>query len=246
MNSSRFARKALLFSVILTLGLFISLRILQARNREAPVPSIDKIAEDAVLHGDLTVEDHPARNGNERLLAMMNKKNTADNFLVPFSSPQTRPFLLKMKHRGTPFLYLSCGRVYGINEDGEILGTAEELPRAEVPVVTGTALKFHVKKGCLAGEEFEQLVQFVQLVEDANSLLYSRISEINISQEIGMIAYVNWLQMMPIIVGRNDLEVKVHNLDVFFSQLGNSELAEKTRYLDVRIDGKIILKKLNG
>jgi hypothetical protein len=235
MNLHALGKKSLFFGGASLIGLSLSLRILEAHS-----------PEQKVLYKNLSANDYLNERSNT-LLELQGKAHSGNNkdygVLFPVTSAEAKAIFKKTKHSGKPFAYFSNQKLYGIDEEGRILGLANSLPHLDLPVLTGTAYKMDLKKQRLAGAEFEETVQLLQGMENMSHLLYNQISEIHFDKEIGMIAYLNVSRPMPVIIGIGSCERKVAYLDAFLEHLGSSGLLEQARYLDVRIAGQIIVKK---
>jgi hypothetical protein len=48
---------------------------------------------------------------------------------------------------------------------------------------------------------------------------------------------------VPIIIGKGDIPRKVAYLDRFYNRFGRHSLMDRTRYLDLRIRGQVILRE---
>ena len=236
MDLQTLGKRALFFGAALLIGLSLGLRILEAHSPSHIVPYKNPNGMDFLTDRGNTIQELKGQS-----TASANEKGV----LLPISSPEAQRILKKSKNDGKPFFYLSSRQLYAVDEDGKILGLANALPHRDLPIITGDAVSINTKKQRLAGNEFEEVVELLQRMDDMDNLLFNQISEIHLEKNVGMIAYLNVARSLPIIIGRGSLERKVAYLDAFLEQLGSTGLVEQAKYLDVRLAGQIILKK-NG
>lgn len=229
MDLLRLGKKILFFTFAVLAGLIISLQILQAHSKpEEDAMGIDEEATSSVLN---QVSNVYAQSMEDR------------QGWVPIMSEEAEEALKSCLRRGRPFAYLAQKQLYVIDDNGNILAPAFSMPHTDMPVITGSALKFDVQAKKLRGAPAEDALALLKYIEKYSGILAGTVSEVHVDQKTGLVVYLNWQRPIPIIMGRGDMERKVKRLDVFFDQLADSGILDRTKYLDARFDGQIIMKK---
>jgi hypothetical protein len=229
-------KRFLFFSLALVIGLFLTQRMLAAHANDEPVKHLDRIAAESVLdrstseivNGDLI--DRVRRSDQERTLLSM-------------QAPEVRLHLREMPGEGDPIALLAVKQLYGVDSKGR-LSKVTGKSAAHLPVLTGTGLKFNPEKLRVDGQLFQDAIQFIEAVEDRDELLSQQLSEIHCHPEIGLIAYFSQAGTLPVMIGTGDIEDKCKNLDIFFEQLGTTNLMGQIKYLDARLPDQIMVKKM--
>jgi hypothetical protein len=225
-------KRVLFVSMAISFALFIGYHLLLARSNEGTEVSLDEMATQAAQNQDWDLDGEPDLTDDE-----------SSSSLIWLTSSLARVAFREPRERGDIFAYLSMGRLYGIDEQGRIIALTSEREHQDAPLLSGDGLKVDLKNKRLAGKDFLEAVQFLTELENENPAVQRRISEVCISRKSGIILFFNWTDMIPIIVGHGLINQKVKSVDVFFDQLTNSGLLDNTRYLDVRLGDRIILKR---
>jgi len=232
MNFLYFSKRILFAVMAVSFALFIGFHLLQARSNEELEQSLDEMATLAVESQDYDQDGVPDLEDEEREAA-----------LIWLSSPLARALFREPHQGGDVFVYLSMGRLYGVDEGGRILALKADQEHLDAPLLAGDGLKVDMKKKRLAGRGFEEAIQFLRELKNENGTVHQRVSEIFVSRKSGIICYYNWADLIPIVIGHGLIRQKVKSLDVFFDQLTNTGLLDNTQYLDARLGDRIVLKR---
>ena len=228
-------KKMLFYGLALSAGLFVNLQLLGKHVTDRKIvdpqqPPKEVLAVtrsdiiDRVRHLQFPIGDHVPKK------------------LLSFTVPEVR-LLLKTKQNGTPFAYLAYEELYVLDANGRILGLADSMTVSNLPVITGQNFEVDVDRRRLCGGCVDDVLKLLKLVSKTNSLLYAQISQVNIISDMGVVVYTSWAKGVPIIIGKGKIEEKVTYLDRFYNRFGTHSLIDRTRYLDLRVDGQIILKE---
>ena len=235
MNLLSLGKKVLFFSMALLTGLFIMYTIIEAHSPEKPVvydPTVFQNKEKETETGLIPEKINQYFEPEEQLVEFKN-----------LSILEIQEKLTELNRKGKPFAFLSAKTLYIIDNRGHILSRADSLSHYDLPVISGDSLKINFSTMSLRGNQFEDAINLLKLLKKKNYLLYTNISEVQVHDKIGLILYTNYAKGLPVIFGKGDLERKVAYLNAYHKELGDSELTYKAKYLDIRIEGQIILKK---
>ncbi|HPG39565.1 MAG TPA: cell division protein FtsQ/DivIB [bacterium] len=227
-------KKVLFFSMALLTGLFIMQSIIEAHS---PQP------RDPELYPAFTSEETSEPDGT--ILDKLIPEHKEIKSLNSVAQGDLQERLDSGKKRGKPVAFLSEKKLYLLDGKANILAPADSAAYCDLPVISGDSLKIDWKRLQVTGEEIEQAMNFIKMTRKDDYLAYANISQIYIHHEIGLIVYTNYANGLPLIVGKGDIEKKIVYLKAFQKQLGNTKLAANARYLDLRLDGQIIVKKAN-
>jgi len=235
MNFLSLGKKVLFFSMALLTGLFIMQTIIEAHSPEKPVaydPAVfqnnDKDPDKGIFPEKINQYFEP----EEKLVAFNS-----------LSGLEIQGKLTEINRKGKPFAFLSAKTLYVIDNRGRLLSRADSLSHYDLPVITGDSLKINISTMSLGGGQLDEAINLLKFIKKKNNLLYTNISEVQVHHKIGLILYTNYAKGLPVIFGKGDIERKVTYLNAYHKELGDSELTYKAKYLDIRIEGQIILKK---
>lgn len=234
MNTLHLSRWAVFFGFALVIGLVLSLLILEARSTEEETESIDQLATEAVS-GESLDEAF-----NSDLIEKI-RRAEEERSLAPLSTAALRALQRESDKDGRPYVWIACGSLFGVDEKGVVLSASATDKMTDAPVLTGSGLKFNPKSKRVDGAMFREAVEFIRLLSKRNTLLSRQLSEVQCHPEIGLVAY--FFRNQPVFIGRGKLQQKVRKLDIFYEQLGASDLAAQIRCIDARLDGQLVLKK---
>ncbi len=231
-------KKVLFFSLALLTGLFITQAIIEAHSPEPE--SFDDVV--LIENNMETVEDKESVNTLIRSSIQEWVGETEDN-MVSINSPIISTVLESRNEKGTPFAYVSANRIFIVDHKGKLLAPADSLGFHDLPIISGDSLKIYSSTFRLAGDGVSDALNLIKNAQKQGTIVYSNLSEINIQPKLGLVVYSNISKGLPLIVGSGSIEKKIRNLRTFIQEFGDSKLLTQTRYLDLRLDGQIILKK---
>ncbi|MBN2413125.1 cell division protein FtsQ/DivIB [candidate division KSB1 bacterium] len=209
--------------------------IIEAHSPEKPVVYDPKV---------LQIEEENPDNGivQEKISQFFEPEEKLVEF-ANLSFLEIQEKLKELNRKGKPFAFLSVKQLYLIDSRGNVLSLADSSSHYDLPVISGDSLKINFTTMTIRGKEFNEAIKLLKLLKKNNGLIYTYVSEVQIHDTIGLILYTNYAKGLPVIFGKGDLERKVAYLNAYHNEFGDSELSYKTKYLDIRIEGQIILKE---
>ncbi len=135
------------------------------------------------------------------------------------------------------------GRLYVVDDDGRVLGTADSLRVQDLPVISGKSLHIDENEKRCSDEGLLDALRLLRKLQQYDEI-EPLISGMEVSQR-NVTAYVNLGRVVPVLFGRGNWEHKVENLVEYYRQLGADELTRRARFLDLRVEDCVIVKK-NG
>ncbi|NOY59954.1 MAG: cell division protein FtsQ [Calditrichaeota bacterium] len=162
---------------------------------------------------------------------------------VPLSNPVMQQALAHLSGSGRPFAYLSFHKLYVINSSGKILGLADSVAHKDMPLITADEFLVNPDNFKVTGEAFAEGLDIIKSVSKLNPIIRAQLSEVNINKDLGPLLYMDWARGVPVIFGNGSIKRKLAYLDAFYKKWGASNLVNQTKCVDLRVEGKIILKK---
>lgn len=163
---------------------------------------------------------------------------------IPLSIDLMKDMVSNMHPKASPFALLIYRGLYYIDEKGYLVCPADDLS-LDLPVITGSAFQIDVEKWRFAGDDMRDVLEFLRRIQRMNPVFFSQISEAHISAEFGIIVHTSLVQGIPLILGKGAMERKARYITAFIDQMEDSILLDNVKYMDLRMEGQIILKK-NG
>ncbi|RPH92686.1 MAG: cell division protein FtsQ [Calditrichaeota bacterium] len=148
---------------------------------------------------------------------------------------------LNVLQSSRPIAYYLGDRLYVVDGQGKILGTADSLHTGDLPVISGRGLKLDSDRRCIAEPENSAVLALLSEFEDI-VLLKPLVSGISVKNG-ELIAYMNFGRIVPVIFGHDHFEEKTGNLIEYYRQLGADELTRRAKYLDLRVEDRVVVKK---
>jgi hypothetical protein len=215
------------------IGLFLGLRILEAHSPQTPMAGRDQDNETLKAWQDIRSQLEAINpNVNERVL--------------PLSSLHARRVLQGRNVSGEAVANVVVdGQMYRIDDQGIILGTSDPFSHADVPIVTGDDFQVHFETFRIAHPFVDDLVTFLQTLYTTDPSLTVKVSEIHLDRRLGLIAYVDNGHILPIVLGQGSMKRKVRYLNAL-SQHYSLDAIESHRFVDLRLNGQIVIKNTHG
>lgn len=154
-----------------------------------------------------------------------------------FVQKMTFPFGTK------PIAYVLQKHLYVVDAQGRVIGRADSLKVRDLPVISGKSVRLDAECRNLVDETSLEALELLRRFE-TQPVLAPLVSGIEVKKG-GLIAYMNFGHVLPVIFGSGMLADKVENLTDFYFQLGADNLMLKARYLDLRVEDRVVVKK-NG
>ncbi|MDZ7721912.1 MAG: cell division protein FtsQ/DivIB [candidate division KSB1 bacterium] len=121
-------------------------------------------------------------------------------------------------------------RFYLIDKNGSILAPVDSVGFVDMPILSGQSLEIDSMSGVLTGPFISDALNFTRLLKTYPDL-YAQCSEIIIDDEKGVVAFMDWDDVLPIILGSRDMERKLHKLDVLSRHVHTVPEIRKARYV---------------
>ena len=235
MNAIVIGKKILFWGLALTVALFISHQILIAHtggsSMEAVSPSLIAALERATESASQLVGKVTARIAD------------SESEPVDFAQSEVQKAIAALDGSGRSFAYLAfAGQLYLVDRRGCVLGLADSVGLRDVPIIHARTLRIRPESLQLADEAFKETLDLLRWLDRKYSALYAQLSDVEISRPVGLIAHFNWVEPVAVVFGRGDVKRKARFLHSFYKELGNTRLVGHIRYLDLRLDDRIILK----
>jgi hypothetical protein len=234
MNSKSISHTALFITLALLAGLFGWLRWL-----EPYAPGTFPNGHDIPLICILLEQTDAIAS----LFASPSRPHREDEILIPLSENLMTDVLAHTHPKSEPLAVITLDKLYYIDREGYLIGPADAFVQKDLPVITGKDFKVDVDKWRFGGDVMRDGLEFLKRLQKSNSLVYALISELNMTQQSGVIAYTSISNGVPLVLGKGQMERKVNYLNALLDGMGNTTLLDNARYLDFRIEGQIILKK---
>ncbi len=238
MMKMKWEKLILIVGVAVLIGLLISLKLLQASAKEDELPSIADVAAKAVKDYDLSEAF------NAKVLEKIKNTEEERSFLS-INASLLKSIQQAHPKKGEPLFWVSCGRLYPVAGNGEVLSEYPGQSCYDVPILTGNGLKINPSTNRLDGSLFLEAVNFIRSLKRKNPLLAQQVSEVHCDPKLGLVVYFSHTGILPIVVGRGRVEEKCKRVSVMFEEIGTSELVSFARYVDARFEKQLVLKRKN-
>lgn len=138
--------------------------------------------------------------------------------------------------------YFFSDYMYAINSHGKVLAPADSMPHQNLPIISGIDVQ-NVEPGMVI--QNEKMHRALLFIENAatNKLITPLISEVKGLDNGELVIYLNWGHVVPVKMGSGNWADKLDRLQMYYQQLGNHDLTKSAKYLDLRIEDRIIVKK---
>lgn len=164
-----------------------------------------------------------------------------------FDSHQRRPIRLRnIISRFAPedkqaVAYIFSEKMFAINAEGMVLASADSLPNLNLPIISGVELQDIQPGEHIQDVEMMHALSFIECAAK-HEFISPLISQIKANSE-DLIVYFNWGRIVPVKMGIGNWSDKLNRLDAYYRQVGNTELTKSAKYLDLRVEDRIIVKK---
>lgn len=220
-------RRAAVVTSLILFALLLNLQIIYAVAHESE-PSLPQ------LHNSSAAKDAGQREESARFTESGSNQKDGDGVSrlldkvnLPFGS--------------RPIAFVSQGKLFVIDSRGKILGRADSMKVRDLPVVSGKSIRLDLSRRCLADEAGLEALELIRRFESHPDVL-PLISGVHV-QNGSLIAYMNFGRVVPVIFGFGNLEDKIDNLVDYYHQLGADDLTRKAKYLDLRVEDRVVVKK---
>ena len=229
-------KRLLSYSFAILFGVLIWQAIL-----EAHAPSLKK---DKSVQGPYEITfNEPDSLNTFKLIDRLKSLTSKDSQIFLLASDKAKTELDKIISDSKPFCYVTSGKtMYAIDDNGYVLFPADSLEYYNIPVLSGKKLSVDLSEKRLGAGVFPAL-EFYKILLAEDKVLASQLVEINMDDKAGLIANFYWNRTVPVIIGKGKLKYKSECINSLYKQYGYSDYFENVKSLDLRIDGRAILKK---
>lgn len=135
---------------------------------------------------------------------------------------------------------LRMDQLYVVDEQGRVLAPADSIGLVDLPIVSGESLQIH--RNQVQGDKWEQVLTLLKTMHQMQPL-YTQCSELVVDQQYGIVVYMDWDRVMPVILGGENLEHHLHKLKILSKQRKAIPEMQSARYVDLRIKGRAVIKQ---
>ena len=144
---------------------------------------------------------------------------------------------IKLKLR-QPVALINCDGIYGIDRDGVVIGTIEELSQSDLPFISGARIQ-----GIRPGERLEQKnvkigLEVLDCVCSSSLDSFATLSEVNVSNLRNVVLCVG-KEGMQIRLGKDSFKGKIDKAVEILADLQSR--GKKAEYIDFRFGKKIFV-----
>ena len=222
----RIGRIAAVFSSIVLSALLFNLWVLNATADEHS-PNITETETENYM-----MPAAPQTSLFQRIIDAIMQTGTASS---EFAEDLVSPRFLK------PVAFVNMDKLYLVSKTGRIIGSADSSDVYDLPIISGDSFEIDSDGKRLIGDASKLALALLADIQ-RNYALEPILSEIRV-QDDNAIAYLNIGKVMPVIFGQGAWEQKINKFISYQKQLGASELTREARYLDLRVENRIVVKK---
>lgn len=148
---------------------------------------------------------------------------------------------IKLLENNRPVALLKCDSTFLINQKGEIKNGSDSLYILDLPIITCNKVHIDTLNNRIVNEDVQEVLSFLRVLKKKPEL-FQLLSGIDTNSK-GIVAYLNWGTVLPVIFGHGFWNEKIEYLDEYLHTLGSHELTLNAKYLDLRVNGRIVVKK---
>lgn len=149
--------------------------------------------------------------------------------------------IIKVREREPLALLNNGGSMNILDGFGKVLPDLPTVERLDVPIISGVAMDTEGTQK----RELETILNFLHLLRLDHFSLYSRISEISSSPELGMYFYLIE-RTIPVIVGEGDITAKTSNLIEVLRFVEQEDSYSEIKCIDLRYKDQVIIKRMSS
>ncbi len=138
-----------------------------------------------------------------------------------------------------PVVLLNCDGLYGIDEEGVLLGEVEKITSSDLPLISGVDIE-GIKLGeKIKTEKLELALEILKHVSSSNLEAIIMLSEINVGNLRNIVLYAG-KEGVQIRLGRDRFREKLDKATAILTDLQNR--GKKAEYIDFRFKKRIVVK----
>jgi cell division protein FtsQ len=139
---------------------------------------------------------------------------------------------------------ISGSEVAVVTEKGNLIFKYNPDVLYDLPIITG----IHFETDTLGNRQpqnpelMKKSIKIFQAIKKKDPLLFHEISELNFSQNKGMVFFLK-KNNIPVIFGKNNLIRKLNYFSTIFNKLSEKKLLNNALALDIRYEGQVVVKQ---
>ncbi|MDZ7317122.1 MAG: hypothetical protein ONB24_13470 [candidate division KSB1 bacterium] len=142
-----------------------------------------------------------------------------------------------------PIALIALPELFAVDAAGRVLGPADSLGLYDLPLLTIRQDMIDWQRKALVDETALEALKLLRLINDREELA-PLVSGLKVQRD-QVIAFINLGKTLPVVFGSGNWEQKVENLVEYYRQLGADNLTRQAQSLDLRVEGRIVVKR-NG
>lgn len=196
-------------------------------------------AEDVISAAEINTQDHimaaDVRSVKKKLEKLPQIKFVRVSRLFPSS------IRIQIEERNPVALFIDNG-IWGVDDEGVLLPRFPASHGLDYPVIVSEDLQHHNPGERIDNPRVLRLVEFLGLLKETNASVYSLISEVSWN-EIEGLRILTVKSNLPVLFGHSGLLEKCRKLSTAWQYLQVNNRIPEIKYLDLRFQNQIILKK---
>ena len=140
-----------------------------------------------------------------------------------------------------PIAILNQSELSLVDENGEQLPEFNSVELLDYPIISNLVLADEQN----GGKEVMEVLRFLRQTREHNFVLYSQISEISFSKNLGVYFYLTE-NAITVIVGKDRFAQKAANLLQVLNILKMDGGMSQVEYFDLRFEGQVVVKELDA
>lgn len=153
------------------------------------------------------------------------------------------PSTLKIKIlEKKPIAVVSNSKLFAIDEYGSVLPKINPAIMCDYPIISNLKVKIDKSNHLIKSFELTKILDYLRFLKIEHPSLYSRISEISFSKQMGVYFYLND-GAVPVLLGIGSLNIKSANLETVLKFLEKTNKTTQIEYFDLRFKSQVIIKE---
>lgn len=138
--------------------------------------------------------------------------------------------------------FVKCDKMYIIDKNGHILALADSVAHVDLTVIFGEKLTVSESGLEIHGEELQTALKFITAISKYD-IFAAQLSQIYIDNKYGLVAYMDWDNVIPVIIGKKNIADKIEKMESFYHNLRATSHLSQAKYVDLRLDDRAVIKK---
>jgi|GEM_PF-5354755 len=138
--------------------------------------------------------------------------------------------------------FVKCEKLFIVDKEGQILALADSVAHLDLVVVSGENIQLSESGRSVHGEEMQTVMKFIKTMSE-HDVFAAQLSEVYIDSEYGLVAYMDWKNVIPVIIGKEDVTEKIEKMESLYHNLRATSHLSQAKYVDLRLDDRAVIKK---